>query len=155
MSHNKLSHLWQNKRSNATQIVLNNSEFPNPPPCPSNYDQMQSYYELKCQGETRICDPLPTHDAQVHTDPACIPDTVHFWRGEVEAVLHALPRNKHSGMDGVTHDESLKVTNPGILADTSFEPTHLVQLKPKDWQPERLEQIWRTLKRMCQLKWNF
>ena len=59
----------------------------------------------------------------------------------MEAVLHALPRNKHSGMDGVTHDESLKVTNPGILADTSFEPIHLGQLKPKEWQPEGFKQI--------------
>ena len=101
---------------------------------------MQSYYELKCQGETRICGPLPTHDTQVHTEPACTPDTVHFTRGEVEAVLRALPRNKHIGMDGVTH-ETLKVTNPGILADTSFEPIHLVQLKPNEWQPEGFKQI--------------
>ena len=64
----------------------------------------------------------------------------HFTRGKVAAALRALPRNKPSGMDCVTH-ESLKVTNPGILADTSFEPIHLVQLKPKGWQPEGFKQI--------------
>ena len=65
---NKLSYHWQNKRSKAIQIVLNNSEFPNPPTCPSNCDQVQSYYELRCQGETLICDPLPTHRGMTH-DP--------------------------------------------------------------------------------------
>ena len=93
------------------------------PPCPSNCDQVQSYYELKCQGETRICHPLPTppwHDARPHTAHGA-------------SILRA-------------------VIPPGILADTSFEPTHLVQLMPKEWQPERLKQIRGTLKQMCQLK---
>lgn len=84
VSRNKLSYLWQCKRSKAIQIVLNNSEFPNPPPCTSNCEQVQFYYQQKCQGEARISDPLPLspwHDAPPHTEPACSACAFYARRG--------------------------------------------------------------------------
>ena len=78
---------------------------------------MQLYYQQKCQGVTRIGDPLPPppwHDAVPNTEPAYLPVIAHFTRAEVETVLRDLPNNKSSGMDGVTY-ESLKATEPDIL----------------------------------------
>ncbi len=36
VSRNKLAYLWQYRRSKAIQVILNNSEYPDPPPCPSD-----------------------------------------------------------------------------------------------------------------------
>ena len=60
VSRNKLASLWQHRRSKAIQIILNNSEYPDTPPCPSDITVVKRHYENKCQSRTSISDPLPS-----------------------------------------------------------------------------------------------
>ena len=93
--------MWQHKQSDAIRIILNNSEFPDPPPCPDNREEVQLYYQNKCRGLTSISDPLsPLHwrfDLPP-TEPVNLPDVKHFTQTEMETVLRTLLNNSACGM---------------------------------------------------------
>ena len=112
---NKLSYLWQHRRTKAIQIILNNSEYPAPPPCSSNITHVQTYYENKCQGNghTSSAAPLsppPWSDMIPSSEPEHLPTTALFTEEEVKKVIDNLPNYKASGVDGVTY-ETIKSTN--------------------------------------------
>ena len=90
VSRDKLSYLWQHKQSRAIQIILNNSEYPDPPPCPDNCEEVQLHYENKCRGRVSMTDPLPPPPWRFElppTEPVNLPDVTRFTQAEVETVL--------------------------------------------------------------------
>ncbi len=104
VSRNKLAYLWQYRRSKAIQVILNNSEYPDPPPCPSDITAIQTYYDSKCLNQ-RSNEDLPSPPWCLNVPPpkpTFFPKTTHFTQQEVETVLKNLPNNKASGKDGVT-----------------------------------------------------
>ncbi len=105
VSRNKLAYLWQYRRSKAIQVILNNSEYPDPPPCPSDITAIQTYYDSKCLNQRWNDDPPPPWCLNVPPlKPTFFPKTTHFTQQEVETVVNNLPNNTASGKDGVTYE---------------------------------------------------
>ena len=105
---NKLSYLWQQRRSKAIYIILNSSTYPSPTPTVSNVDLVQKYYANKCSEVDHAPLQDPPWQSQVTTGP--VGDELHsqaFIEAEIEQVITSLPNNKASGSDGVTY-ETLK-----------------------------------------------
>ena len=105
---NELSRLWSQRRSKAIPVIewLCVSQ---PPPCPSDITAIHHYNDNKCKNN-RPSDSLPLppwHREVLSPNPPFLPNTSHFTLQEVENVLHSLPNNKASGIDGVTY-ETLK-----------------------------------------------
>ena len=105
MGGNKLSYLWQQRRSKAIDIILNSSTYPSPIPAVSNVDLVQKYYTDKCSE----VDHAPLQDlpwqSQIMTGP--VGDKLHsqaFTEAAIEQVITSLPNNKASGSDGVTYE---------------------------------------------------
>ncbi len=80
VSRNKFAYLWQYRRSKAIQVILNNSEYPDPPPCTSDIEIIQTYYDNKCLNQ-RCNEDLPPPLWCLNVPPpkpTFFPKTMHF-----------------------------------------------------------------------------
>lgn len=114
MGRDKLSYLWQHRRTKAIDIILNNSTYPNPPPAANNVELVQQYYTDKCNKADHA--PIGLQDTPWQhqftcssTEADCELQIQAFTETEVEKIMRALPNNKASGYDGVTY-ETIKAT---------------------------------------------
>ena len=134
-----------NRRTKAIQIILNNSEYPAPPPCSSNIAHRQPYYEDKCQGngQTSSAAPLPPPPWSgliPSSEPEHLPNTAHFTEEEVKKVIDSLPNYKASGVDGVTY-ETLKSTNSYRTLTTIFNVCLENKRVPDSWKGALVHRI--------------
>ena len=112
VSRDKLSYLWQHRRSKAIDIIENNSMFPSPPPTVNNTTDVYKYYMAKCQSPlTQTLTPPPWSTSLVTFIPDYYPSTAKFTFEEADKVISHLPNNSASGYDGVTY-ETIKARKP-------------------------------------------
>lgn len=142
VSRNKLAYLWQYRRSKAIQVILNNSEYPDPPPCPSDITAIQTYYDSKCLNQ-RFNEDLPSPPWCLNVPPpkpTFFPKTTHFTQQEVETVLKNLPNNKASGKDGVTYETFKNMQSHKILT-TVFNVCLENKRIPDSWKGALIHRI--------------
>ena len=93
---NKLSYLWQQRRSKEIDIILNSSTYSSPIPAVSNEELVQKYYTDKCREVDHAPLQDPLWQSQVTTGP--VGDELHslaFTEAEIEQVITS---------DGVTYE---------------------------------------------------
>ncbi len=142
VSRNKLAYLWQYRRSKAIQVILNNSEYPDPPPCPSDITAIQTYYDSKCLNQ-RSNEDLPSPPWCLNVPPpkpTFFLKTTHFTQQEVETVLKNLPNNKASGKDGVTY-ETFKNMQSHMILTTVFNVCLENKRIPDSWKGALIHRI--------------
>lgn len=111
VSRDEIAYLWNNNRTKAIRVILNNSTFTEPLPSMNDTERVYKYYCDKNQADAtgeRLATP-PWLDALELNPPTETPNTSLFTSQEVLRVIESLPNNKACGSDGVTY-ETLKST---------------------------------------------
>ena len=158
----ELTRLWQERQSEAVDIINNDSKRPTCARCSINTDRVHEHFQTRCQRVLAQIPPAPWKD-DVHVPPPdWTPPPLRFNEKEVVAIISSLPARRSPGADGVTYDyvkrckQSLAPVLTAIMnicamnrrIPTDWKHSIITLVPKKNGDPNNIED-WRPISLLC------